>query len=68
MSTRKGTVKFLDDILADVKDKMHEVMQRNQAKYDQVVDPHQTADTLGITAVMVQDMTGKRYDLQACPC
>ena len=61
MSTRKGTVKFLDDILRDVGEKMHEVMQRNQAKYEQVGNPEQTADILGITAVMVQDMTGKRY-------
>ena len=60
MSTRKGTVKFLDDILRDVGDKMHEVMRTNAAKYEQVEDPEQTADTLGITAVMVQDMTGKR--------
>ena len=61
MSTRKGTVKFLDDILRDVGEKMHEVMQKNAVKYKQVEDPAQTADTLGITAVMVQDMTGKRY-------
>ena len=60
MSTRKGTVKFLDDILRDVGEKMHEVMQKNQSKYEQIEDPEQTADTLGITAVMVQDMTGKR--------
>lgn len=60
MSTRKGTVKFLDDILRDVGEKMHEVMQKNETKYQQVDDPEQTADTLGITAVMVQDMTGKR--------
>ena len=60
MSTRKGTVKFLDDILRDVGDKMHEVMRKNEKKYEQVEDPEQTADTLGITAVMVQDMTGKR--------
>lgn len=60
MSTRKGTVKFLDDILRDVGDKMHEVMRANAAKYEQVENPEQTADTLGITAVMVQDMTGKR--------
>lgn len=60
MSTRKGTVKFLDDILRDVGEKMHEVMQKNQSKYVQVENPEQTADTLGITAVMVQDMTGKR--------
>ncbi|KAL8809418.1 MAG: hypothetical protein Q9200_003428 [Gallowayella weberi] len=56
MSSRKGTVKFLDDILRDVGEKMHEVMQKNQVKYGQVENPEQTADTLGITAVMVQDM------------
>ena len=60
MSTRKGTVKFLDDILRDVGDKMHEVMRINAAKYEQVKNPEQIADILGITAVMVQDMTGKR--------
>ena len=61
MSTRRGTVKFLDDILRDVGEKMHEVMRRNEKKYEQVADPRQTADTLGISAVMVQDMKGKRY-------
>jgi len=61
MSTRRGTVKFLDDILRDVGEKMHEVMRKNEKKYEQVHDPDQTADTLGISAVMVQDMKGKRY-------
>lgn len=60
MSTRKGTVKFLDDILRDVGEKMHEVMKRNQSKYEQVEDPEATADVLGISSVMVQDMSGKR--------
>jgi arginyl-tRNA synthetase len=60
MSTRRGTVKFLDDILKDVAEKMHEVMRVNQKKYEQVENPLQTADTLGITSVMVQDMSGKR--------
>ena len=64
MSTRKGTVKFLDDILRDVGEKMHEVMRKNEKKYEQVENPEQTADTLGITAVMVQDMTGKRQVTQ----
>ncbi|KAF2492978.1 arginyl-tRNA synthetase [Lophium mytilinum] len=62
MSTRKGTAKFLDDILRDVGEKMHEVMRGNQAKYEQVEDPVKTADTLGISAVMVQDMKGKRIN------
>ena len=60
MSTRKGTVKFLDDILRDVGEKMHEVMQKNETKYEQVEDPLATADVLGISSVMVQDMSGKR--------
>ncbi|MCJ1310586.1 hypothetical protein MMC25_004251 [Agyrium rufum] len=62
MSTRKGTVKFLDDILRDVGEKMHEVMRTNETKYKQVENPEETADILGITAVMVQDMTGKRIN------
>ncbi|KAI9837783.1 MAG: hypothetical protein M1819_006717 [Sarea resinae] len=62
MSTRKGTAKFLDDILRDVGDKMHEVMRANQAKYEQVENPDQVADTLGISSVMVQDMSGKRIN------
>ncbi|KAI5306903.1 hypothetical protein KEM56_006515 [Ascosphaera pollenicola] len=62
MSTRKGTVKFLNDILKDVGEKMHEVMKKNQTKYEQVEDPEKVADTLGITSVMVQDMSGKRIN------
>lgn len=62
MSTRKGTVKFLDDILKEVAEKMHEVMRTNADKYSQVENPEQVADTLGITSVMVQDMSGKRLN------
>ncbi|KXX81834.1 Arginine--tRNA ligase, cytoplasmic [Madurella mycetomatis] len=62
MSTRKGTVKFLDDILRDVADKMHETMRKNEDKYAQVENPEATADVLGISSVMVQDMTGKRIN------
>ncbi|EPE32999.1 Nucleotidylyl transferase [Glarea lozoyensis ATCC 20868] len=60
MSTRRGTVKFLDDILRDVAEKMHEVMQKNEKKYEQIEDPLATADILGISSVMVQDLSGKR--------
>ncbi|KAI9706458.1 MAG: hypothetical protein M1836_003464 [Candelina mexicana] len=62
MSTRKGTVKFLNDILHDVGEKMHDVMRANKEKYEQVEEPEKTADTVGITAVMVQDMSGKRIN------
>ncbi|KAL6858621.1 arginyl-tRNA synthetase [Trichoderma novae-zelandiae] len=62
MSTRKGTVKFLDDILRDCADHMHETMKKNQEKYAQVENPEATADILGISSVMVQDMSGKRIN------
>lgn len=60
MSTRRGTVVFLDDVLREVRDHMHEVMRKNDEKYAQVSDPEGTADILGISSVMVQDMAGKR--------
>lgn len=62
MSTRKGTVKFLDDILRDVADTMHEVMKKNESKYAQIENPEAVADILGISSVMVQDMSGKRIN------
>lgn len=61
MSTRKGTVKFLDDILRDVAETMHEVMKKNEAKYSQIENPEAVADILGISSVMCQDMSGKRF-------
>ncbi|PWW72533.1 arginyl-tRNA synthetase [Tuber magnatum] len=62
MSSRRGTVVFLDDILADARDKMHEVMRKNEEKYKQVEDPEMVADVIGRTAVMIQDMSGKRIN------
>ncbi|WPK26333.1 hypothetical protein PUMCH_003684 [Australozyma saopauloensis] len=62
MSTRKGTVVFLDNILEETKQKMHEVMQRNEAKYAQIEDPDKIADLIGISAVMIQDMQSKRIN------
>lgn len=53
------TVSSLDDILNDCAEHMHNVMRKNADKYAQVQDPEATADTLGISAVMVQDMRGK---------
>ncbi|ORY59182.1 arginyl-tRNA synthetase [Pseudomassariella vexata] len=62
MSTRRGTVKFLDDILRDVGEHMHSVMKKNEEKYKQVENPEAVADILGISSVMVQDMSGKRIN------
>ena len=62
MSTRRGTVKFLSDIVDECSTSMHEVMKSNQAKYSQVEDPQKIADSLGMTAIMGQDMNGKRVN------
>ncbi|KAH3899254.1 Arginine--tRNA ligase, cytoplasmic [Saccharomycodes ludwigii] len=62
MSTRKGTVVFLDNILEETKDKMHEVMKKNEEKYKQIENPEEVADLVGISAVMIQDMQSKRIN------
>ncbi|CDR39716.1 CYFA0S03e06392g1_1 [Cyberlindnera fabianii] len=62
MSTRKGTVVFLDNILEETKEKMHEVMKKNEAKYAQIENPEEVADLVGISAVMIQDMQSKRIN------
>lgn len=38
---------------------MHENMKKNEVKYSQIEDPEATADILGISSVMVQDLRGK---------
>ncbi|CCG22740.1 tRNA-Arg synthetase [Candida orthopsilosis Co 90-125] len=60
MSTRKGNVVFLDNILQETKEKMHDVMKKNEDKYKQIEDPEKIADLVGISAVMIQDFQSKR--------
>ncbi|KAG0189411.1 hypothetical protein DFQ28_003460 [Apophysomyces sp. BC1034] len=72
MSTRKGTVVFLQDILDTAKEKMLEnMLESNQFKFDELTCDgigdrtgqdavNYVADTLGTSAVIVQDMVGKR--------
>ncbi|GMM49506.1 arginine--tRNA ligase [Starmerella bacillaris] len=62
MSTRKGTVVFLDTILEETKESMHEVMRKNEDKYAQIEDPETVADLIGLSAVMIQDMQSKRIN------
>lgn len=62
MSTRLGNVTLLSDLLDKTGDAMHEVMKTNATKYAQVEDPQAVSDILGISAVMVQDMSGKRIN------
>jgi arginyl-tRNA synthetase len=60
MSTRKVTVVFLDDILEEATESMHDAMKTNDAKYAQVEDPAGTSAVIGSTVVKIQDMAGKR--------
>ncbi|KAI9352793.1 putative arginine--tRNA ligase, cytoplasmic, partial [Obelidium mucronatum] len=60
MSTRKGTVVFLEDILDNVQESMLEVMKKNEAKFAQIENPNKVADTIGITGIMIQDMGARR--------
>lgn len=60
MSTRKGTVVFLEQIIREAASVMHEQMKKNQEKYAAVEDPEKTSVELGITAIKIQDMAAKR--------
>ncbi|KAI7850352.1 hypothetical protein BDC45DRAFT_518620 [Circinella umbellata] len=60
MSTRKGTVVFLEDILDEAKDIMHEVMRKNEVKYNEVAEPEKVADEIGLSGVKIQDNSARR--------
>jgi len=60
MSTRKGNVVKLDDMLDTAKESMHDTMRKNEEKYAQVENPELTADIVGKAAIMIQDMSAKR--------
>jgi len=60
MSTRKGNVVKLDDMLDTARDSMHEIMRKNEEKYAQISNPEVTADLVGKAAIMIQDMSAKR--------
>ncbi|KAK2464044.1 hypothetical protein APHAL10511_003988 [Amanita phalloides] len=62
MSTRKGTVVFLDQIIKEAGQVMHEQMQKNEEKYKAVEDPEMTSMEVGITGVKIQDMAAKRIN------
>ncbi|ORY06109.1 arginyl-tRNA synthetase [Basidiobolus meristosporus CBS 931.73] len=60
MSTRKGTAVFLDDMLDQTQETMHEVMRKNEQKYAQIENPEEVADVVGISAIIIQDMAARR--------
>src|ERR1700722_10896654 len=61
MSTRKGTVVFLDQIIKEASGVMHEQMKKNDAKYKAVEDPEMVSQEVGITGVKIQDFAAKRF-------
>lgn len=61
MSTRKGTVVFLDQIIREAAGVMHDQMQKNEDKYNAIEDPETTSREIGITGVKIQDMAAKRW-------
>ncbi|KAH9946427.1 arginyl-tRNA synthetase [Epithele typhae] len=62
MSTRKGTVVFLDQIIREAASMMHEQMRKNEEKYKAIEDPEYTSLEVGITGVKIQDMAAKRIN------
>ncbi|KAH9968508.1 hypothetical protein BGW80DRAFT_1461893 [Lactifluus volemus] len=62
MSTRKGNVVFLDQIIREAASVMHDQMRKNQEKYAAVEDPERTSLEVGLTAIKIQDMAAKRIN------
>lgn len=60
MSTRRGTVVFLEDIIREASSVMHEQMRKNEDKYNTIEDPEMVSQEVGISGIKVQDMTAKR--------
>lgn len=61
MSTRRGTVIFLEEILDEARAVMLEKMKEDKfGKMAEIADPIKTADIVGLSAVVVQDMSAKR--------
>ncbi|KAG7331887.1 hypothetical protein KOW79_005856 [Hemibagrus wyckioides] len=57
MSTRRGDVVFLEDVIDEAQNRMMHNM--NQSKTSKAVsDPEQTADQIGISALIIQDFKG----------
>lgn len=60
MSTRKGTAVFLDEIIKEATNVMHDQMKKNEEKYNAVEDPELVSREIGITGIKIQDMAAKR--------
>lgn len=60
MATRNGTSVYLEDVLDEAQSRMLHKMEENREKYANVIDPLYTAEKLGQSAVIIQDLLGSR--------
>ncbi|ELQ75767.1 Arginyl-tRNA synthetase, partial [Trachipleistophora hominis] len=60
LSTRKGNLVFLEDIIDAAKEAMHSTMIKNQAKYEEIENVEDTCTTLAVSAMIIQDFSAKR--------
>ena len=60
MSTRRGEVVFLKDVMDEAKRRMLKTMAKSPEKLGAIADPEAVADLLGQSAIFVQDMTARR--------
>jgi len=60
MSTRKGEVRFLEDIFDAALETMMGVMMKNEQKFKEIDDPKFVSDWVGMSAVKIQDLQARR--------
>lgn len=47
-------------MLDQTRDEMHDVMRKNEKKYAQVHDPEFVADRVGLSSIVIQDLSARR--------
>eukprot|EP00730_Choanoeca_flexa_P019545 TRINITY_DN9552_c0_g1_i1.p1 TRINITY_DN9552_c0_g1~~TRINITY_DN9552_c0_g1_i1.p1 ORF type:complete len:593 (+),score=138.43 TRINITY_DN9552_c0_g1_i1:79-1857(+) len=60
MSTRRGTVVFLDDLLTEVQEYMSTILSKNPHKNMTLDNGSTTTEQLALSAVVVQDLKSRR--------
>lgn len=71
MSTRKGTVVFLEDIIDEAKNVMLNKMKDNKDKFEKIENVNKTCEILAVSALIVQDFNAKRiknykFNMEQC--
>jgi arginyl-tRNA synthetase len=61
MNTRKGAAVFLDQIIRQAGNVMHEQMKKSGDKYANIDDPETTSLEIAITGIKIQFMAAKRF-------